>query len=89
MKKNQALIRKLKTLSETSAPSVLADLKKLNHSKYISEAVSAIVEAPMKMRDLRVPAVLGVLSWLHRCYRTLKQSCSGGSWTSLPAVLGH
>ena len=68
MKKNQALIRKLKTLSETSAPSVLADLKKLNHSKYISEAVSAIVEAPMKMRDLRVPAVLGVLSWLHRCY---------------------
>ena len=68
MKKNQALIRKLKTLSEASAPGVLADLKKLNHSKYISEAVSAIVEAPLKMRDLRVPAVLGVLSWLHRCY---------------------
>ncbi len=68
MKKNQALIRKLKTLSETSAPSVLADLKKLNHSKYMSEAVTAIVEAPLKMRDLCVPAVLGVLSWLHRCY---------------------
>ncbi len=68
MKKNQALIRKLKTLSETSAPGVLADLKKLNHSKYISEAVSAIVEAPLRLRELRVPAVLGVLSWLHRCY---------------------
>ena len=68
MKKNQALIRKLKTLSEVSAPGVLADLKKLNHSKYISEAVSAILEAPLKLKDVRSTPVLEVLSWLHRCY---------------------
>ena len=64
MKKNTAVIRKLKTLSEASAQSILNDLKKVNHSKYVSEAVSAVLEAPLKIKDVK--AAVEVLSALNQ-----------------------
>jgi regulator of nonsense transcripts 2 len=94
MKKNTAVIRKLKSLSEQSAPGVLADLRRVNHSKYVSEAVSAILEAPLKLRDVK--SVLEVASVLHQCYgdfqamffqRVVEELTAGGTNASKKRVL--
>ena len=53
MKKNTAMIRKLKTLHDGNAASILSDLERVNQSKYVSEAVSAILEAPLKAKDVK------------------------------------
>ncbi|KAL4437467.1 hypothetical protein ABPG77_003448 [Micractinium sp. CCAP 211/92] len=66
MKRNSALIRKLRTLSEESRAALLDDIAKTNQSKYVSEVVGAIAEAPLKLRD--VPAALAVCSALHQRY---------------------
>ena len=71
MKKCAAVTRKLKTLSEASAQGILDDLSKVNMSKYASEAVSSVVEAPLKLKDVR--AAVQVLSALNAYpdFRTL------------------
>ncbi|KAL4452134.1 hypothetical protein ABPG75_007796 [Micractinium tetrahymenae] len=66
MKRNSALIRKLRTLSEESRAALLDDIAKTNQSKYVSEVVGAIAEAPLKLKD--VPAALAVCSALHQRY---------------------
>ena len=53
MKKNTAMIRKLKTLHDGNAAGILSDLERVNQSKYVSEAVSAILEAPLKAKDVK------------------------------------
>ncbi|PSC71053.1 regulator of nonsense transcripts UPF2 [Micractinium conductrix] len=72
MKRNQAVIRKLRTaLSEESRASLLQDIEKTNQSKYVSEVVGAICEAPLKLKD--ATAALVVCSALHQRYADFGQ----------------
>jgi regulator of nonsense transcripts 2 len=58
IKRNTALIKKLKALSEDSKKALLDDVAKVNQSKYVSEAVAAIAEVPLKASD--IPAAVQV-----------------------------
>ena len=66
MKRNTGLIRKLKQLGEDSSKSILDDIAKTNQSKYVSEAVVAVAEAPLKLRD--ISAAVKICSALHQRY---------------------
>jgi regulator of nonsense transcripts 2 len=58
VKKNGALARKLRTLTEPALDGVLQDVRSINQSKFLSEAVSALVDAARK--PSRVPCILKV-----------------------------
>jgi regulator of nonsense transcripts 2 len=66
MKRNTGVIRKLKILNEDNSKSLLDDIHKTNQSKYVSEAVQAVAEAPLKLKD--IPAAVKVASALHQRY---------------------
>lgn len=66
MKRNSALIKKLRQLSDESKDSLLTDIQKTNQSKYVSEAVTAITEASLKSKDIN--AAVQVCSALHQRY---------------------
>lgn len=66
MKRNTGLIRKLKMLNEDNSKSLLDDIVKTNQSKYVSEAVQAVAEAPLKLKD--ISAAVKVASALHQRY---------------------
>ena len=50
--KNTAFIKKLRNLSEENRDQLVRELKCLNLSRYVSEAVSAICEAKLKYTGL-------------------------------------
>uniref|UniRef100_A0A061R4F1 Regulator of nonsense transcripts 2 n=1 Tax=Tetraselmis sp. GSL018 TaxID=582737 RepID=A0A061R4F1_9CHLO len=66
VKRNTALIKRLRQVGEDGNESLSEDLKRANQSKYVSEAVQAIVESQMKPRH--VSAVVQVCSVLHQRY---------------------
>lgn len=66
LKKNTAFVKKLRTLTEQQRDSVSSDFNSLNLSKYIGEAVSALVEARLKTSD--VGCAVHVCSLFHRRY---------------------
>jgi len=66
VKRNSALIKKLRQLSEESKDSLLSDIHKTNQSKYVSEAVTAITDASLKSKD--ISAAVQVCSALHQSY---------------------
>ena len=66
VKRNSALIKKLRQLSEETKESLLLDILKTNQSKYVSEAVAAITEANVKSKDIN--AAVQVCSALHQRY---------------------
>ena len=66
MKRNSALIKKLRQLSHESKDSLLSDIQKTNQSKYVSEAVAAITDANLKSKD--ITAAVEVCSALHQRY---------------------
>ena len=66
MKKNTALIKKLKAIGEESKRGVLQDIARVNQSKYVSEAAAAVGEIHFKQKD--VNAVAEVCSALHQRY---------------------
>jgi len=66
IKKNAAFIKKLRQLGEDNKKQVLDDIKKLNLTKYVSEAVSAIAETPLKASDFS--AAVEVCCALHQRY---------------------
>ncbi|KAG7456293.1 hypothetical protein MATL_G00250160 [Megalops atlanticus] len=51
LKKNTAFVRRLRTLTEQQREALSADFAALNLSKYIAEAVAAVVEAKLKISD--------------------------------------
>lgn len=57
LKRNTAFINRLKKVSEDTCASLLDDIKKLNLSKYVSEAVSAIAESQLKSTDVQVSKI--------------------------------
>ncbi|CAI5975264.1 unnamed protein product, partial [Closterium sp. NIES-64] len=52
IKRNTAVIRRLKQLSEDQRETILDEVRAVNMSKYVSEAVAAIAEAKLKMADI-------------------------------------
>ncbi|GJP58575.1 hypothetical protein CLOP_g453 [Closterium sp. NIES-67] len=66
IKRNTAMIRRLRQLSEDQREAILDEVRAVNMSKYVSEAVAAIAEAKLKMAD--IPAAVQVCSLLHQRY---------------------
>ena len=66
LKKTTALMKKLKNFTSASADAVCADLKKLNFSRFASEAAVALARSELKSSDL--DGVLQVASFLHQRY---------------------
>lgn len=81
LKRNTALIKKIKVLSEDSKKALLDDIAKVNQSKYVSEAVAAIAEAPLKASD--IPAAVQV-SWTRMCSTSAAQA-----WSLRPCSAAH
>ena len=48
IKKNNAVLNKLRRLTEDTKVSTLNDLNKVNLSKYVSEAVAALLDAKIR-----------------------------------------
>lgn len=53
IKRNTAVIRKLKQISEDQKETLIEELKSVNLSKFVSEAVSYICEAKLKTSDIQ------------------------------------
>lgn len=66
VKRNSALIKKLRQLSEESKESLLSDIQKTNQSKYVTEAVAAITDASLKSKDIN--AAVQICCALHQRY---------------------
>lgn len=68
VKKNSAVIKKLKQISDDQKDSLLTDLNQVNLSKYISEVVVALAEAKYKMTSKDIYAAVKICSHLHQRY---------------------
>ncbi|TYZ60274.1 hypothetical protein PybrP1_008505 [[Pythium] brassicae (nom. inval.)] len=66
IKKSGAFVKKLRMLSDATADSVLRDAAELNLTRYVSECVAALADAPLKVAD--VPAAVRVAALLHGRY---------------------
>lgn len=53
IKRNTAVIKKLKQINEEQKDGLLDELKSVNLSKFVSEAVAAICEAKLKSADIQ------------------------------------
>lgn len=67
IKKSSAFVNRLKMLTENNAESLMKDIVELNLTRYVSECVTAIADAPLKLVDL--PATVKVASLLHQRYK--------------------
>ncbi|KAI5083055.1 hypothetical protein GOP47_0002798 [Adiantum capillus-veneris] len=67
IKRNTAVIKKLKQINEELKDGLLEDLKAVNLSKFVSEAVAAICEAKLKSSDIN--AAVQICSILHQRYK--------------------
>ncbi|KAL6779603.1 UPF2 [Auxenochlorella protothecoides x Auxenochlorella symbiontica] len=85
MKRNTALTRKLRTLTEETRASVLEDAARTNQSKYVAEAAAALVEAPQKARDVAPAAEVACA--LHRRYPDFGEALLGALRRELDAPL--
>lgn len=53
IKRNTAVIKKLKQINEELREGLMDDLRGVNLSKFVSEAVTAICEAKLKSSDIQ------------------------------------
>ncbi|KAF9596961.1 hypothetical protein IFM89_014605 [Coptis chinensis] len=67
IKRNTAVIKKLKQINEEQREVMLEDLKSVNLSKFVSEAVTAICDAKLKTSDIQ--AAVQICSVLHQRYK--------------------
>ncbi|XP_077976967.1 regulator of nonsense transcripts 2-like isoform X2 [Glandiceps talaboti] len=82
LKKNTAFVKKLKTMSEQHKESLSTDFNSLNLTKYIGEAVAAIIEAKFKMSD--VSCAVHMCSLLHQRYAEFSPQLLQAFQKSLP-----
>ncbi|GMF27983.1 unnamed protein product [Phytophthora lilii] len=66
IKRSSAFVKKLRVLSDANAESLLRDAAELNLTRYVSECVAALADAPLKLADLA--AAVRVASLLHQRY---------------------
>ncbi|KAL3689456.1 hypothetical protein R1sor_015765 [Riccia sorocarpa] len=67
IKRNTAVIKKLKQINEEQQEGLLEELKSVNVSKFVTEAVTAICDAKLKTSDIN--AAVQVCSLLHQRYK--------------------
>ncbi|XP_047081890.1 regulator of nonsense transcripts UPF2 [Lolium rigidum] len=67
IKRNTTVIKKLKTINDEQKDVLMDELKSVNLSKFVSEAVSYICEA--KLRSADIQAAVQVCSLLHQRYK--------------------
>ncbi|KAK2396387.1 regulator of nonsense transcripts UPF2 [Trifolium repens] len=67
IKRNTAVIKKLKQINEEQRESLMDDLRSVNLSKFVSEAVAAICDA--KLRSADIHAAVQICSLLHQRYK--------------------
>lgn len=72
IKKNSAFVKKLKVFTESQKELILAELDKLNLTKFISEIASSIIEAKLKLND--IPAVIEICSKLNKSYKDFSKN---------------
>uniref|UniRef100_A0ACD5YMA5 Uncharacterized protein n=1 Tax=Avena sativa TaxID=4498 RepID=A0ACD5YMA5_AVESA len=67
IKRNTTVIKKLKTINDEQKDGLMDELKSVNLSKFVSEAVSYICEAKLRSSDIQ--AAVQVCSLLHQRYK--------------------
>ncbi|KAH0759907.1 hypothetical protein KY290_023400 [Solanum tuberosum] len=76
IKRNTAVIKKLKQINEEQREGLMEELRSVNLSKFVSEAVTAICDAKLRAADIQA-AVL-ICSLLHQRYKDFSPSLVQG-----------
>ncbi|GLT88919.1 hypothetical protein SLE2022_069260 [Rubroshorea leprosula] len=76
IKRNTAIIKKLKQINEEQREGLMEELRSVNLSKFVSEAVTAICEAKLKTSDIQ--AAVQTCSLLHQRYKDFSPSLTQG-----------
>uniref|UniRef100_A0A803M476 MIF4G domain-containing protein n=1 Tax=Chenopodium quinoa TaxID=63459 RepID=A0A803M476_CHEQI len=76
IKRNTAVIKKLKQISDDQREGLMDDLRGVNLSKFVTEAVAAICDAKLKTSDIQ--AAVQICSLLHQRYLDFSSSLTQG-----------
>ncbi|XVF75478.1 hypothetical protein PTKIN_Ptkin13bG0191200 [Pterospermum kingtungense] len=76
IKHNTAVIKKLKHINEEQKEGLMEELRSVNLSKFVSEAVTAICDAKLKSSDIQ--AAVQICSLLHQRYKDFSPSLIQG-----------
>ncbi|XP_043701685.1 regulator of nonsense transcripts UPF2 [Telopea speciosissima] len=76
IKRNTAVIKKLKQINEEQREGLMDDLRGVNLSKFVSEAVTAISDAKLRTSDIQ--AAVQICSLLHQRYKDFSPSLIQG-----------
>nr|KYP46504.1 Regulator of nonsense transcripts 2 [Cajanus cajan] len=76
IRRNTAVIKKLKQINEEQRESLMDELRSVNLSKFVSEAVTAICEAKLRSSDIQ--AAVQICSLLHQRYKDFAPSLIQG-----------
>ncbi|KAL5569213.1 hypothetical protein UlMin_025788 [Ulmus minor] len=76
IKRNTAVIKKLKQINEEQREGLLDDLRSVNLSKFVSEAVTSICDAKLRSSDIQ--AAVQICSLLHQRYRDFSPTLTQG-----------
>ncbi|XP_065870964.1 regulator of nonsense transcripts UPF2 isoform X1 [Euphorbia lathyris] len=76
IKRNTAVIKKLKQINEEQREGLMDELRNVNLSKFVSEAVTAICDAKLRTSDIQ--AAVQVCSLLHQRYKDFSPSLMQG-----------
>ncbi|KAL3732115.1 hypothetical protein ACJRO7_028884 [Eucalyptus globulus] len=76
IKRNTAVIKKLKQINEEQREGLMDELRGVNLSKFVSEAVTAICDAKLRSSDIQ--AAVQICSLLHQRYKDFSPSLIQG-----------
>ncbi|XP_068643602.1 regulator of nonsense transcripts UPF2 [Aristolochia californica] len=76
IKRNTAVIKKLRQINEEQREGLMEDLRNVNLSKFVSEAVTAICDAKLRSSDIQ--AAVQICSLLHQRYKDFSPSLIQG-----------
>ncbi|KDP46148.1 hypothetical protein JCGZ_06659 [Jatropha curcas] len=76
IKRNTAVIKKLKQINEEQREGLMDELRNVNLSKFVSEAVTAICDAKLRSSDIQ--AAVQICSLLHQRYKDFSPSLVQG-----------
>ncbi|XP_047940938.1 regulator of nonsense transcripts UPF2 [Salvia hispanica] len=76
IKRNTAVIKKLKQINEEQREGLMDELRGVNLSKFVSEAVAAICDAKLKAADIQ--SAVQICSLLHQRYKEFAPSLVQG-----------
>jgi len=84
VKKNSAFVKKLKCYNESQSSYILDEVDRLNSTKFISEIVSSLVEAKLKLSD--IPSVIEICTKLNRIYKDFRALLLNEFKKCLPSI---